>query len=278
MSKLGLFLDLAGLAVSANNAMKLEEMRQQGADAAAVQTIINVLRNEIFKFKEASEAILEVEEKDPKLAAGAMRLLQEQVSDSGIEPELFFDLSDKEYASKTIRLINKESERLVSQLPPADVKEIDRLIETVSPLDDYSYYLTHYDKTENLHQNIELAEKYGQGAGCLVKIGILMYFYPGLLLPASFVITFSNWFGLLLSLLACGAWAYGLYRLIKWMPTRQSENARKHLQKLEKQVDIKRLALLDIAYEGNRATIQGKLDEAQLMIKEFFGDSQYLLN
>lgn len=108
-------LNLGNAAISAGNAAKLEEMRRQGATTEAMLAITAVFRDQIFRYKQTAEAILASEAKSPKVAAASMKFLQVDLDQSSIKPELFLDLSDKEYCANTTRLIRDNSVRMFGQ-------------------------------------------------------------------------------------------------------------------------------------------------------------------
>ncbi|MEI2692601.1 MAG: hypothetical protein V9H69_23905 [Anaerolineae bacterium] len=108
-------LNLGNAAISAGNAAKLEGMRRQGATTEAMLAITAIFRDQIFRYKQTAEAILFSEAKSSKIAAASMKFLQVNLDQSSIRPELFSDLSDKEYCANTTRLIRDNSARMFGQ-------------------------------------------------------------------------------------------------------------------------------------------------------------------
>ena len=89
-------LDVAGIGLGIAQLNQLNELKQQGASKTLVQAVLNDLRQQIFNYKQAAENILETEKKNPRAAAGAMCILKMRLQDSGITPNLFLDLNDKD--------------------------------------------------------------------------------------------------------------------------------------------------------------------------------------
>src|SRR5690606_35725834 len=97
--------------IAEQNAKKLKELQMQGAAIALIEALIKELRNQIFNFKQTAEAILVNEAETPVIAAGAMKLLERRLLESGITPDVFQEITDKEYTATVIRLIRENSDR-----------------------------------------------------------------------------------------------------------------------------------------------------------------------
>lgn len=281
MSWVRLLIGATDLAVSVNNARKLEELKNQGAATAMVEALVTALRAEVFKYKQAVDSILELEEKNLKVAAGAMRLLEERLEDSGITPDLFPSLDDKEYTAATTKLIRSHSQRLTNLLPPDDQAEVEQLIARATPVDDYEYYLSYYEVGKKLQDAVPIVEEYGPRNSCLVKLMIGLYIYPG---SAIVILLFLGIGGVagevgqvIGTALGVIVWIVGMYRISRWMSAKQYREAKKVVDKVESDINLQRFNHLDAQFNGNKAEVERKYQMAQRAIKEFFGETQYLL-
>lgn len=97
MSTYQTLLSVANLGVEAAQLNELERARRQGeaqvAEEQLRQQILASIRSDIFRFKQAADAALEVRVEQPRVAAGAMAVLARQLDRSGITPDLFPELS-----------------------------------------------------------------------------------------------------------------------------------------------------------------------------------------
>jgi hypothetical protein len=266
-------LGVANVAVNVSNASKLEQLQAQGAAAALIQAVITELRDQIFKFKQAAEAILASEAQSTKVAAGAMQLLELRLQDSGINPDLFRELSDKEYAASTIRLIRDNSSRLLGQLPDAERGEVTRVAAIASHLPKYNYYLANYSEGKRLQEAAYTVAEYAPRNSCLVQIGLVLYVYPGIGIPIGVMISlFGNSLGIILGL---AVWVAGLVAIMRWMNARGYRQAKKLLDDSKNKLDLEQFNALDRELGGEDKTRRSQA-EAQRLVQDFFGSSQLL--
>jgi len=171
MSTFRTLLSLASLGVVAAQYNQLQNLQQQGADQAAyqelMQEVLEQIRDDIFKFRQAAKEIVELSESEPRIAAGAMTMLADQLDRSGITPELLPDLKDKEYTADTLRMIHKERERLLGQISEVERSEIIDLVHITAELPDFSYYLAYYDQVGEYRLLEQKQKKYKSQAGCV---------------------------------------------------------------------------------------------------------------
>src|SRR5688572_3332055 len=99
MSWIKMVLDVASLGVEIANTQKLEQLRRQGIVNTFTQNVIRELRDQIFNYKQMAESILTTEATSPKQASGAIKILEARFNTSGITPDLFSELSDKDYVA-----------------------------------------------------------------------------------------------------------------------------------------------------------------------------------
>ena len=98
-------LNVATAASSAYSASQLHAMRKQQAEAALIQAVLAHLREQIFRLKQMAESALSLEAESPKLAAGALSVVELHLHNSGITPDLFPDLADKEQRFRSVQSI-----------------------------------------------------------------------------------------------------------------------------------------------------------------------------
>jgi hypothetical protein len=277
MSWVRLLIGATDLAVSVNNARKFEELKSQGAATAMVEALVTALRAEVFKYKQAVDSILELEEQNLKVAAGAMRLLEERLADSGITPDLFSSFDDKEYTAATTKLIRTHSQRLTNMLPPDDQAEVEQLIARATPVDDYEYYLAHYEEGKKL----QVVEEYGPRNSCLPRIMVGLYIYPGsgiALLLFGGIGGVAGEVGQVVGIaLGVIVWIFGMYRISRWMSAKKYREAKKLVDEIESDINLQRFNRLDTQFNGNKAEVERKYQAAQRAIKDFFGEAQYML-
>src|SRR5262249_24889668 len=124
MGWLDIAFDAAMLSTQISQRNKLQQLQAQHAEAAMIQAVVQVLRQEIFKFKQTGEEIVAVATTYPKQAAGALEILCQRFQQAGLVPDLFPELGDKEYVATTTRYLRDQRQRLFMQLAPADQLEV----------------------------------------------------------------------------------------------------------------------------------------------------------
>lgn len=290
MGWLDTLLSAASAGAGLYNATQLAAMRQQGANAALVQAIVKHLKDQIFQIKQAADWALSLEEKSAKIAAGALSLVEARLNDIGITPELFTELSDKEYAMTTIRLIGDNRRRLFAQLSADEQGEIARVVAAVDRLPDYNYYLENHGEIARFQDAAPTVTKYEDRNGCLVKVGVpVLYFLVGgptivggfytILEVFAGSFTGSQWTyavgaaGCVGTLIGFGLWIAGLVVFVRWLHAMEYDRAKKVTDEVKKKVDISRLLTLHLEF-GDDVHAQQLQQEAQTVITGFFGDSQ----
>jgi hypothetical protein len=143
-------LGLGNIAINAGNANTLQEMKMQQAGEALYRDFINVMRNGMFNLKQTAEDVLASEATEPLKAAGAMRILDRQLTATSLTPDLFPEFADKDYVSKVIKLIRENSYRMYTNLDKPRQAQVDQLVEHVSRLPDYRYYLQNLDEGDSM--------------------------------------------------------------------------------------------------------------------------------
>lgn len=256
-------LGLGNAALNASNASTLQQMKLEQASEAIYREFISFARNGLFHLKQTAENVLAGEEESPLKAAGAMRILDNQLSSSGITPDLFPELVDKEYAAATAKLISGNSNRMYAALDADRKTQVDQLVEHMQQLTDLQYYLEHADSVSRLRTN-ENANNVGgamQNKGCLISLGL---FALGTVLAM-----ISLELGVLTGF---AAWIVGIVGLIQLVRNRSATNAaQKTLKELESTIDLPRFNLLNQKFLSmEKAKLLQK--ESEQYVENFFGD------
>lgn len=260
-------LGLGNLAVNASNASTLEQLKAQQAGEALYREFITAMRNGMFNLKQTAENVLAGEEESPLKAAGAMRILDHQLSSSGVTPDLFPELSDKEYAANTAKLVSGNSKRMYAALDADGKIQVDQLVEHLRQLADLQYYLEHTDNVSRLRaeENATNVNSIGQNKGCLISIGL---FALGMVL-----VMMSVELGVLTGFVA---WIAGIIGLIQLVGKRRAANAaQKTMKELESTIDLPRFNMLDQQFKTPDEALQ-RQKESEQYVESFFGDYSLL--
>lgn len=262
-------LGLGNAALNASNASTLQQMKLQRASEAIYREFINLLRNGMFNLKQTAEDVLAGEEASPLQAAGAMRILDYQLSASGVTPDLFPEISDKEYAAATSRLINSNSSRMYAALDDHGKKQVDELLVHLKRLPELQYYLEYADNLSRLQAG-EAVSNVGNSTekkGCLITFGLFIF---------SFVLALVNE---TLAMIAVYASLFiGFLFLMSLVSKWQSANPnKKKIKELESSIDLSRIKKLDEWFNTPDRAKQFQ-KESELYVENFFGDSTLLQN
>ena len=282
MGWLNTFVNVASFGAEVAQLSKLEALKQQGAEAAMIQAVLQALRNQIFQYNQAAKEILTVEEQNPKLAAGGMRVLQLRLEDSGIKPEMFPDLSDKEYVANTFRTVRENSSRLWQQLPEETRAEVASAAEAAEDLPRYEYYLMHYDAAQELKAAVPIYEKYKGRDNCLVRSGsgLLGVFVAPLLLFGCALMA-GDMMGEraagLLSCVALLAWFGVLFGIFKLNNVPAYNEAKKTIQQYkDSDIDLDRFVYLEKEFGVDKTAVINMRDQAEKLVDNFFQGTQFL--
>jgi len=271
-------LDVANAFISEHNATKLKELQMQGATAAFIEAIIKELRNQIFNYKQTAETILANETESPVIAAGAIKLLERRLADSGITPEVFQELTDKEYTANVIRFIKENSNRMFGNLSENEKTDVIRVASVASRLQDYNFYVENYQKGKDLQKATEVVMTYKNRQGCLPLIGIGLYVYPGIAFPALLAIGLggnSEAGQTIFGIIGFGLWIWGLVSILKWKNGGEYKKAKKIFEQ-QHGSDFNLSYFNELEKEfGSVEEIKKRRKEAQRVAGNFFKDSSF---
>lgn len=280
LKAIGIGLDLADAYIAEQNAKKLKELQMQGAAIALIEALIKELRNQIFNFKQTAEAILVNEAETPVIAAGAMKLLERRLSESGITPDVFQEITDKEYTATVIRLIRENSDRMLRGLSKEEQAEINHVASVASRLQDYEFYVENYQKGKELQKATEVITTYKNRQGCLPIVGLILYIYPGIAFPFLFAVMLggsSDAGQSIVGFIGLGLWTWGLIGILKWKNGSGYKDANNVIKKHGEDFNLAYFNSLEKEL-GEVQEIKKRRNEARLIASNFFKDSSLFQN
>lgn len=274
MGWLDLVLGAASASAGMYNASQLETLRRQGAEAALIQAIIQYLREQIFEFKQMAESALTFEAQSAKLAAGAISVVELRLLSSGITPDLFQELGDKEYTKNMVRLIGDNKRRLLAMLSTDEQSEVGRVAAAAARLPDYNYYVDNFDVGRRLMEAASAVAEYEARNGCMFNTAVsLGYFFVGL--PVA-IVMFGVSIGWNVGVtVGFGLWLAGLVGIILWQHAGEYKAAKKTMEELKDKVNLPRFMALDQQLGGRKHAEQLQ-QAAQALVMPFFGDARLL--
>lgn len=274
-------LGIANFGVQVAQVNKLEQLRQQGGQEAAIQTVLKQLKNIMFQYHNAAEEILEHKQDNPVAAALGMRLLHLELAALGIAPEIFPDISDKEYAYKTIKLIETSDDELSEALTPEERDQVNQTADAARKLPDYDYYLDNYEKMQEyrvalpVYNELKGVNSTGLTLGFLVALffvplfgcSVAGFFGAVLGTPDTFV-TFS-FLGALGGVAVVG---FLWHRNNQKKRADEFNEAKRIVEDVEENVDLGRYNRLERKLGKDKAAVQALRDEADTLVKTVIGD------
>lgn len=271
MGWLNTLLDVGIISMQVNERHRLQQLQRRFDEAVLIQEIVSALRNEIFKFKQAAEEILRLESENGKIAAGAMHLLESRLDRLGLSPELFSELSDKDYVASTTRLIQDNCTRMLSQLSAEDQTEVNSLTADFNKLADYTYYLENHEAVnEFMDTSIAVEELKIYNSSCL----ILVLFLGGVFgVPLLWWWIFGDKFltGAIICMILSTISI--LYFRFKIMRPIEFKKAKKRVRELEDEVDLDYFDLIEERVGKDPQQMAQQQAEIQQRINSFFQSS-----
>ena len=274
MGWLNTVLDVTNVALNVNNSMKLTQLHQQGQAQILVQAVLKELRDEIFRIRQAAEDVLEQETLSPRIAAAAMRILQNEIADSPITQEIFSELGDKEFVASTHRLVRSNDQRMFNALPLESQREVVRVAEASQQIQDTTYYLDHYDDAQKLKEAAAtVKELQGRNSAGAMWLQVALLFGGSLLLyillGTARVVDVSS------GGLVCGSvLLIGLAVLLSYRQSGRYKKAKSLVKDMGDQVDLAWFDRVD-AWVNQDYDLARKIQkDAKWVINAFFGNEQ----
>lgn len=263
-------LTVANIGVSAANYSQLQELKEQQNQSQIGALLIQMARDMLFDFKQGAEKVLANEVTNPKLAAAKLKMLSLGLEDIGITPQLFPDLSDKEYAASTIKYIESNQQQLQSQLSIEEQEEIETAIQAVQIYQDAEYVLTHYEAVEEYREAKVVYDELAGRNGCLATIGVILLFYPGIILPGGLYFASESE---VVGILGFSLWLAIIVVVFRFRSQKRYKEAKKIVESFEELgVDLERFEFLEeqLGVEDEE-DVESRMAFAETRIEQFFG-------
>jgi len=281
MSTLKTLLTVANIGISAANYGRLQELQEEQGQAQSVAMLVQLAKDMLFNFKQAADDAIANGSVNPKLSTARLQMLNLGLSEMGITPQVFPDLADKEYAAITQKYITTNYEQLMAQLPAEEKREVQTAIQAVQQYQDAEYYLTHYDSVEDYQQAKPVYEQLSSRNGCLMTIGIILLFYPGMVVPSLLLAliggSISNEpngsLAILGGIVGFFIWLWFVILVFRWKRGKEYKKAKKIIDAFEStEVSIDKF---EVAKRRLGVHDKTKVEElhkvAQIKIENFFG-------
>jgi len=277
MGWLGVAMDVANLGVQVNQMKKLEDLRHQSSETAAVEEMLAYLRDMIFSFVQMQREIVVQSERAPVAAAAAMRVLRKRLQASGISPKLFPALADKDYVLSTIQNIRTDETALISQLTEEQQAQAVEFANVYTEIPDYDYYLEYHEPVAQYREALPFYEK--NKAKCEIgKSGLITL---GVTAVVALLFALSSlghgWPGMLkfvLFALVCGGSVWSIFRLKPVLPLREFNESKEIVTRAKTFVDMDRFESLERSLGTDYKCIQKRRDEVVAFFEDVFQNQQ----
>lgn len=283
MSWVNTVLDIGILSMQASQKHKLDQMQSQQVEAAFKETLVQALREYIFKYKQAADEVLQAEEQNPLVAAGAMRVLEARLIDFGIAPEMFPEISDKEYVASTMKHIRENAARMTNALAVEEQTAVSNVVDAAQKLPEYNYYLENrddvlkYSEAQKAYNSLKFINN-----GCVIPLSALLLFWliPTVIAAIGGLIggIFGDSGAVVLGLLG---WLAGFVLNIvamfqirnKVTKPKEFKEAKKIVKEYEGKVDVDEFQKVEAKLGQDVKAIRKLQADAQTILSIFFGDS-----
>ena len=150
MGWLNLVVGAANVAMNASQLQKMNEFGQIQQVGAVIEIVRNQMRDYIFRINQAKEDLLPYLEHHPVAVATGLRYLELELQSSGLKPESFSELSDKEYFATTQRSIQHDFLKVYELVPEQQKDTIEITVEAMITIDDLAYLVNNYSQVTAL--------------------------------------------------------------------------------------------------------------------------------
>lgn len=272
MSWFSIALDIAHLSLAYEHSKKLDNLQKQGAKRALIEAAIKELRDQIFHFNQATESVINIREENPRRAAIMMKIVEKNLDESFIHPDLFSEISDKEYVASTIRWVRESSYQMLSAFPAREQALINATADAACKLPDYQFYLDNYEDGKSLRMALETIQGKGSSYGCFVKSGIFLMIVPGCMLvglPSAMIGDANESIATFLAFGLIALWIWLFWTLVK-----SSSNytyAKTIVEDIRDGFEVDRFLTLDDKFKSDTSKVEKLKQQAEKTIKHGFG-------
>ena len=277
MGWINTLLDVTNVAIGVSNYTQLQQLKQQGQNAAAIQALLAAMRDEIFKFRQAAKDVLDHEYVSPLVPAVAMRMLEIRLEASPITPDLFADLNDKEYVAETYRFIHKGTTHFMNELPSSETTQVNTAAEKSLELADYTFYVKNYQEGRKLREATKTFKELNKrtttssqskawGMGCLAYLAIIVIVF-GLFVDSNPELTTPM---VVLASFAFIVWIFA------WKGTGRLNEAKYIIEQYGDQIDLDRYNKLDRRFMGDFNHAKTLQHETKQWLDRFFSGDTHI--
>ncbi len=255
-----LLYGIVGLQLEQAN--ELKRFKQELEHNQNDQQLQEKLKNSVFQFKEEAKKIINFKNIEEK--AFYLRHLEYQLSNSGLQPDLFSDFKDKEYVQDLIHFVSSECFEVCSKFTENKIQEIDSAIDSALNIQHCEYYLENFNQM-NEFIRIKKIEEQNDGLGCLGRtfIGLLGGFI--ILLSFIFFLFELSIIGVLSIVIAMLLF---VWIFISSEKEKEVDIESAKLIEINSSVDINYLLQLDEIFKGQEFA-EKELKESKMILKKF---------
>jgi len=145
MSWLTVLFDVTDIAIGVNNAYKIGQLKQQKQTAEALQALYQAMMDYVFRASQIYDDIMYHKSKRPIAVAATMFYLELELEKSGITPDLFNNITDKEYVASTKRKIQHTRELLLEHFTPEQRELAAVTGDALHDIEDIVFVVGHYE-------------------------------------------------------------------------------------------------------------------------------------
>jgi hypothetical protein len=127
-------LGVVNVASNVSSAMKLEDLRRQGADSALIQSILVEIRNLVFDSREKIKSLEPHVADHPLPVYTLARSVDWRLRLLGISPKMFTEFRDKEYCQETLNQLDALLQNAKSGLSPQQVQDGEDCIQALAEM------------------------------------------------------------------------------------------------------------------------------------------------
>jgi hypothetical protein len=127
-------LQVATLAKAYSAESQLSEMKAVAEVEAARQALLEAIRNFIFDISRNVQIVEEQIKNSPQQVYIVLKALEVKLAESGVSPEIFPDLQDKEYCFKTQQKLTKLASQAKETLTQSQITEAETALQYISEI------------------------------------------------------------------------------------------------------------------------------------------------
>jgi len=155
MGWISTLFDVATLAVVANNSMQSARLEEMAKQVGQVEVIREICRNYVFRISQAKEDMLEFRTAKPLAVTAGLAYLEAELQESGVTPEIFSNISDKEYVAGTLRSLRQSRRELTELLDTDQQQLVNTAAQSLRQYEDLTFVVQTFDDATHLNHLLE---------------------------------------------------------------------------------------------------------------------------